>query len=64
VMIMAPLPELDYDDVPFSLVADTLAQTESPQSKLNGAARSLSTWIEHSRALMIAGSVPSQSVNS
>lgn len=62
--MMAPLPEFDYDDVPFSLVADTLAQTESPQFKLKGAARSLSTWIEHSRALMMSGSVPSQSTSS
>ena len=43
VIIIAPLPALDYEEVPFSLVAETLAHTLSPQSKLKGVALRLST---------------------
>lgn len=48
VMITAPFPASDSSEVPTALVAETLAQTETPHSRSNGPAFSVDIGIIHS----------------
>jgi hypothetical protein len=64
VIRIALLPSADSALVPFSLVAESLAQTESYQSRLKGEARNTETGIEQDRLLKTTGSDPLQFVSS
>jgi len=61
VKIIAPLPKFEGKELPYTLVAITLANTDDPHGRLKGAAIRVEIETLHEVVLMVVESVPSYS---